>query len=1283
VRGAGSVRELRHTCKVNARFPIEVERFVVPQREGAEVRLDSLGMLMAPVSAAIPGNGLLRVTDLASAGSFCLLGEPGAGKTTALGTVVRDVPDVASTGPEQDAVLTVSLAEVTDLAAFRERVCAPALARAGASGGGRLTVVLDGLDECPVPGAGKALAGLLRDFLGQVDATALRVIVGCRSAEYPQAVHDVLQSMLKPFGRFELAPLSRRDVAELASSRGVSAADFLAEVARTGTGPLASLPLSLDLLLRQFSESGRVPGTPVELYGAALRSLADEPDPHRDPARVLASGEQAFVVAARLCCYLLLCGRSAFWTGPAGQAADSDLIPHDLAGGQERQAGGEFPVTRQLIDAALRSGSFTARGPSRVVPAHAAFAGFLAAWYLVAHQVPDVQLAGLLGVRTVDGQAVAPPLRDAAAWVIAQRSRAVEWMSGADIAWMVDYAARFADQQTRGLITQRLLADQDAFLIGTASRLEALAHPDLTVQLLPVLSRLADPAATQPTQEQADIALALAPHATSSVVPGLLGIACRQDLDAAVRGAAACTVARFDRGLAAATLTRMLAEVSAYPARDPADEIRGIALSALWPSHLSAEELVASLAIPKRNAPAGAYLAFCRSLPARLSDDDVPHVLRWFSDHAISDRWDISLEDLLDRALDCESPDLVIGPAADLAAGRLLGFIEIRVPPAMSEYDADGVETRRSRLLRRLLAEELIDRYPYPRHITYMICWGWQPPYAAHTEAGFRKHRRYADDVGYCGLLDSADLGWLIDTALARNNDEIFVGPLAVIFDPADPRARQVAWRMRDTSLWRAFAGQLDRIVAERTETGDYVPEADGDLEERGDGADDPWAPPGSGDCVPSPMVQPDPEALSDESLADVLWGEAQAMQEADDRNDYRQVVELEGSIARVAQLIAARGHEDDIADALDLIHHVRDGGGSVRWRVETAIAGGLLKDNPRRHWDYVFLVLMSSPSGPNAKLEGIANIVEPFLNHLSEVQLASLWARLHGLTMEAADTSQRTRRFSSLVLNAIADCGSSEAVSELRQLATHHPQVPDIKDYAREAEEFRLGRAWEPIRPADLTRLLQDARARLVRSSAELADLVTRAIGEASEELTRTGQLLWNNTNGPGGELWRPKSESDVGAWLAERLSERLVRSGVIVNREVMVRQTTGKGHGLAVDIQADATPANGRDAESARCRIELKGNWNPDLKTAMRTQLADDYLVPDGLSHGIYVTAWFDTRLWTDERDGRRRQALSIGREEIEKNLIGQVISLRDSGLDIRTVIIDIPRPMPSKRR
>ena len=605
---------------------MRVRRFAVPGQRDAGVFLDDLGMLEAPGFVIGQPGGLVEVEALAEAGSFALLGEPGAGKTIAL-EVITGRPG-GPDGAGQGLVLLVPMAEITDAAVFRERVIDPVTAATGA--GGRVTLVLDGLEECPVPGVGKALVGLLKQLLRQAGAPALRLLVGCRSADYPPGVHEVLAAAFPGFARYELAPLRRGDVLELAASKGVPAEDFLKEVARTGAGPLASFPLTLDLLLRQYKADGGLHGTAAELYGSALLALAGEHDPDRDPALAPAPASQVLAVAARLCCYLLVCGRAGFWAGPVGQMPPGDLDPGSLAAGQERQVGGPFEVTGALIDAALRSALFTSGGPHRRVPAHARFAAYLAASHLASRRLPAAQLRSLLTVPAEGGAGIIPTLRETAAWLLALQPADTAWAEDADLTVLTVHGALMDAPQLRAALVERLLASPRTFAGLGWQRGWNLTHPGLGGQLAPVLTALADPCTPQPDPDQAYLALMLARQATpADVITPVLEAAARPGLDHGLRAVAARTVAMLDEAAAVPVLASVLAEVSRYPGHDPDDELRGIALSVLWPRHLTADLLAASLTTPRRDNMLGAYYLFRRRLPGLLSDDDVPDLLGW------------------------------------------------------------------------------------------------------------------------------------------------------------------------------------------------------------------------------------------------------------------------------------------------------------------------------------------------------------------------------------------------------------------------------------------------------------------------------------------------------------------------------------------------------------------------------------------------------------------------------------------------------------------------------
>ena len=150
------------------------------------------------------------------------------------------------------------------------------------------------------------------------------------------------------------------------------------------------------MLVATYRGTGGLHGPPAQLYETALLGLADEPDRDRDAAPRTRYAEQILAVGARLCCYLLLCGRARLLDRPA--APHACRVPGAPEPGWRGGAPDRRPiqVTSGLIDAALNSALFTTRGPGRRAPAHATFAACLAARHLAAHDLPDPQLRSLL-----------------------------------------------------------------------------------------------------------------------------------------------------------------------------------------------------------------------------------------------------------------------------------------------------------------------------------------------------------------------------------------------------------------------------------------------------------------------------------------------------------------------------------------------------------------------------------------------------------------------------------------------------------------------------------------------------------------------------------------------------------------------------------------------------------------------------------------------------------------------------------------------------------------------
>ena len=1438
-------------------------------------------MLEAPGFVIGQPGGLVKVEALAADGSFCLLGEPGAGKTTALEAIAGRLPgpDGAGRGP----VVFVPMAEVPEAAVFRERVIVPVIA--GISAGGCVTLVLDGLEECPVPGAGKVLAGLLNQLLQQADASALRLLVGCRSAEYPPRVHEVLTAAFPGFAMYELAPLRRRDVLELAASKGVPAEGFLKEVARTGTGPLASFPLTLDLLLRQYEADGGLHGTAAELYESSLLALAGEHDPDRNPALASAPAGQVLAVAARLCCYQLVCGRAGFWTGLADQMPPGDLDPGSLAGGQERQVGGAFEVTGTLITAALRSALFTSGGLHRRVPAHARFAAYLAGRHLASRRLPAAQLRSLLTVPAESGAGIIPALRETAAWLLALRSADTAWARDVDLTVLTVHGALIDVPELRAALVERLLASSRRLTGLGWRRGWNLTHPGLGGQLAPVLTALADPHAPQPDPDQSYLALMLARQGgPAGVISPVLEATARPDLNYGLRAVAARTAATLDEAAAVPVLAGVLAEINQHPERDPDDEIRGIALSVLWPRHLAADVLAASLTTPQRDNTLGAYYIFRKQLPGLLSDDDVPHLLRWAlpaepdqpGGHRVPgaggwpsrDDRDLA-ESLLDRAFACQDAYIIIGPAAALAARCLRDGRDLPIPAALDDRDAAGALSGESRRLRRLLAGHLLSDEDAGLAIHRLI-WGWQPSRPAqerYSEALRRGELSFLPSR--LSLLGPADLRWALEIAVTAGSEkaDTWIPVLRGIWDPLDRDAQDAAWQTQDTPLWAAFSASFDPVllgseaeVMQRSifdsmqprpsgwagapthaaevldlyqraatdavafpglvyalhtdpDDGRFMPTADDDLASR-PGArllpqgweqhvrEAAWnylhegTPPGPdildtpdrlllpaysgylalaflirhrapgstqlpadavlGRWAPSVLVtgigadSPQGtaprqvllarlaesasaglpglvERLIEGHLATRTWpsrlesldaafdsklgatltrcldssvaalagflpsGSASPGQHGQQLHSQQQLDSLRRTLTVLVAILARHSHSPGITAARAVISGATAPGASeAALQASRGAAIGLATGDPQQ-WSRLAGQLDAAPGLLREVLCDLASDPGPLTDHLTADELGELWELLarywpyqaggESWSSGAVGRDEQARHWRDGVPTVLARRGTADAVRVLRQLAASHPGIPSLADLTREVEELRLGQDWSPVRAEELTRLLEDSTTRLVRGSSGLADLIHRAVLEAAGTLIRTGQLLWDVRRKDSKEVWRPKSEVAFGAWLAEQLRQSLSRAGVVISREVRVWETTTQ-HGLAVDIQADAPVIGGRQDEPARCRIELKGNWHPDLMTAMRTQLADDYLIPEDLRHGIYVTAWFDTELWNDSADNRRRVARSRDRSATAAELASQAKNLRDFGLDIRSAVVYIPRPAPSTR-
>ena len=270
--------------------------------------------------------------------------------------------------------------------------------------------------------------------------------------------------------------------------------------------------------------------------------------------------------------------------------------------------------------------------------------------------------------------------------------------------------------------------------------------------------------------------------------------------------------------------------------------------------------------------------------------------------------------------------------------------------------------------------------------------------------------------------------------------------------------------------------------------------------------------------------------------------------------------------------------------------------------------------------------------------------------------------------------------------------------VAELQARATPESLAALARLVASRSEDYRLQAAladaeardhdenWQGVKVAELTALIANRRRTLVTDDDALYRAVLASLERFAARMRDVGQMLWNESRpkqstSAAVKVWNPKYEPDVSAALKDHLAQEFGEH-LVVNREVLIKQTTSLGHGLSVDVLPTATETTaGRRLPS--CPIEVKGSWNSGLLTDLQAQLVADYLPATGATRGIYVCAWFPTGEWDDLDDPRHKKAAARDRDQVRLSLTEAAhVASQSGGIEVAAVVIDIPRPTPSAR-
>ncbi len=754
---------------------------------------------------------------VAAAGAMVVLGEPGAGKTSVLTHLTNMLPRVMDAWDgDTDACLWVAGGDLTENSYQEELGChlSSLPSEEDAAGDtGVLTVVLDQVDESPVflP----YLPRWLKRSLRGRDTSRVRFLLACRTADYPATMTSVLTEAFGTCRCVDIAPLSREEAVALADSADVPGEELVAAAEAAGAAVMASIPMTLELLVLTYRVDGRLHGKPEELFASGVARLAEDPDPRRLSRSVITTAQQRLTVAGRIAAWMLLSGHRTVWRGPAFEAGAFDLPGDALAGGSERTAAGPYEVTFQALQETLATALFTRPDDSRVAFRHSSVAAYLAARYLTDRETTQRQLENLFLVGAPDGgtASIPVPLRETAAWLVAMNPTATDWLAAADPESLAVHSALVRSDEVRWLTVNRLL--ERALQVELSDARWQLSHWDLRHPLL--ADQLAEVLETAPSEGPADwettaqirLAIRLAQEAGTAhprLADGLLRLVENEAWHQTERRLAASAAFTCDADRSVPVLKRILALLDgpSYAAQtDPEHDLRGTVLSLLWPGHLDVATMLAALRPPTPHTY-NMYAHFLRNMPSQCADEHLPDLLTWVQETVLGmgslesgfyfspERVETALIDpVIDRVLGSQDAAQFLETLAKIILGLYRENHKVDLPDCL-QPDEQGQESPKVQSLRRLLAQALIGEAVHaqihPREAAWRIVHDWQPSSSLRLAASSAPEQsiRYQ-------LVDGADFAWALErtTRAAASGDDALVaayGELAAYLFPRDDR---------------------------------------------------------------------------------------------------------------------------------------------------------------------------------------------------------------------------------------------------------------------------------------------------------------------------------------------------------------------------------------------------------------------------------------------------------------------------------------------------------------